>query len=54
MTAIIRGTTPTFKKTFDIVDPTDITVAILTVRGGRNSRGASDYIYAPTLVIIET
>ena len=35
MTAIIRGTTPTFKKTFDIVDPSDITVAILTVRGSK-------------------
>ena len=31
---IIRGTTPTIKYTFDAVDPSDITVACLTVEQG--------------------
>lgn len=34
MATIIRGTTPTIKYTFNTVDPTDITVAYLTIKQG--------------------
>ena len=35
MTAIIRGTTPTIKYTFSVVDPADFSEAILTIKDSR-------------------
>lgn len=34
MDNLIKGTTPTFQFTFDVIDPSDITSAYLTVKQG--------------------
>ena len=45
MASIIRGTTPTFKKTFDSVDVSKIVAAYLTVRGKTSiEKGLSDAV----------